>query len=239
MVRAVIFDLFETLVSEFDADHPTSHDAAGALQLEEAVFRQEYDRVRHDRYTGKFPDYLSVLRHIGIAAGQSISEAVIQDLSDRRSLAFGNLLRQAEPIIMDMLAQVRELDLLVGLISNTEGSEVNQWSTAPLASFFDVVVFSHEFGQVKPDPNIDHHACQRLQAAPSECCYVGDGGSDELAGAASVGMKPYCAVWYLKQHQRILGSQIINERSRGFPVLEKPDNLVTLLSCMCEEKSDH
>jgi putative hydrolase of the HAD superfamily len=33
-------------------------------------------------------------------------------------------------------------------------------------------------------------ACRRLGVAPEECLYVGDGGSRELSGAASVGIVP-------------------------------------------------
>ena len=237
MIRAIIFDLFETLVSEFDSDHPPADEVAETLQLEESAFKQEYDRIRHDRYTGKFKDYPSVLRHIGREAGRPVSEVAIQDLSNRRMIAFGSLLQEAEPKIMQMLTQIKGLDFQLGLISNTEGSEVAQWATTPMASNFDVVVFSHEVGHVKPDPRIYHVACTGLDVEPSECCYVGDGGSDELVGAAYVGMTPYCAAWYLKRHTHILGSQITNERSAGFSVIEEPEDLVTLLAVQIEEKS--
>jgi putative hydrolase of the HAD superfamily len=33
-------------------------------------------------------------------------------------------------------------------------------------------------------------ACERIGVTPNRCLYVGDGGSGELAGAASLGMTP-------------------------------------------------
>ena len=51
-------------------------------------------------------------------------------------------------------------------------------------------VFSFVTGHRKPDPATYEACCAALDVAPQECLYVGDGGSDELAGAARVGMTP-------------------------------------------------
>ena len=42
---------------------------------------------------------------------------------------------------------------------------------------------------MKPDREIFELACSRLCVQPSEAYFVGDGGYDELQGAASVGMR--------------------------------------------------
>lgn len=44
-------------------------------------------------------------------------------------------------------------------------------------------------GLLKPDERIYELAMQHLNVLPKECLYVGDGGSQELYGAKSVGMK--------------------------------------------------
>ena len=58
----------------------------------------------------------------------------------------------------------------------------------PLASLVDVPVSSAVERVKKPDARIYRLACERLGVTPSQCLYVGDGGSHELTGAAKVGM---------------------------------------------------
>lgn len=56
------------------------------------------------------------------------------------------------------------------------------------APLFDAAVFSCRVGVKKPERRICEIACERLQVKPEECLYVGDGGSEELTGAAAMGM---------------------------------------------------
>ncbi len=41
---------------------------------------------------------------------------------------------------------------------------------------------------MKPNPGIYRLACERLRVEPSDCLFIGDGGSGELTGATNVGM---------------------------------------------------
>ena len=51
---------------------------------------------------------------------------------------------------------------------------------------------------MKPDPEIYNLACERLGIVSAKAVFVGDGGFDELQGAAEVGMRPVQARWYYK-----------------------------------------
>ena len=62
-VNVVIFDLFETLVSEFDAGHPSTTEVAQTLQLPVEDFQREYVNHRPARCTGQL-DYAASLRYI-------------------------------------------------------------------------------------------------------------------------------------------------------------------------------
>ena len=75
-----------------------------------------------------------------------------------------------------------------GLISNCLGDTSYLWPSTPFASLFDASILSFEVGMVKPDPGIYRLACERLGVEPSECLFIGDGGSGELTGATDVGM---------------------------------------------------
>ena len=231
-VKVVIFDLFETLVSEFDAGHPSTTEVAQTLGLPVADFQREYVNHRPARCTGQV-DYAVSLRYIVGKLGGKSPESTIKTLAERRQSAFNTHLRRIEPEILDMLNKITTLGLRLGLISNTDGSEVLDWQNSPLARFFEVTIFSHAVGIVKPDPRIYQHACKNLDVAPSDCIFIGDGNSDELQGAAQVGMSPFCAAWFLHEHTDLLGADIIKQRAAGYPVLHHPSELVSRISRIC------
>ena len=76
----------------------------------------------------------------------------------------------------------------LALISNADAMEVAAWPESPLAGLFDVEVFSCTAGYVKPEPKIYYQCLDQLALKPQECLFVGDGGSNELAGAKAVGL---------------------------------------------------
>ena len=224
-VKVVIFDLFETLVSEFDAGHPSITEVAQTLGLPVEDFQREYVNHRPARCTGQL-DYAASLRYIVRKLGGKSPESTIKTLSERRHSAFAGHLRHVEPEILDMLNEITTSDIRLGLISNTDGSEVLDWANSPLARFFEVTIFSHAVGMVKPDLDIYQHACRNLGVAPSDCLFIGDGNSDELRGAAQVGMSSFCAAWFLHRHTDLLGEDIVTCRGVGYPVLYHPSELV-------------
>ncbi|MDD9973983.1 MAG: HAD family hydrolase [Candidatus Poribacteria bacterium] len=233
-VKVVIFDLFETLISGFDTGHPSTTEVAQTLELPVKDFQREYyQSIRPARYTGQFPDYATVLRYIVGKLGGKSPESTIKTLTERRQSAFNTHLRRIEPEILDMLNEITTLGIRLGLISNTDGSEVLDWQNSPLARFFEVTIFSHAVGMVKPDPHIYQHACKHLDVAPSDCIFIGDGNSDELRGAAQVGMSPFCAAWFLRQHTDLLGEDIVAQRAAGYPVLHHPSEVVSRIQDLC------
>ena len=231
-VKVVIFDLFETLVSEFDAGHPSTTEVAQILGLPVEDFQREYVNHRPARTTGQL-DYAVSLHYIVGKLGGKLLESTIQTLAERRHSAFTAHLRCIEPEILDMLNEITTSGIRIGLISNTDGSEVLDWANSPLSRFFEVTTFSHAVGMVKPDPHIYQHACKNLDVAPSDCIFIGDGNSDELQGAAQVGMSPFCAAWFLRQHTDLLGEDIVMRRAAGYPVLYHPSELTARVRNLC------
>ncbi len=224
MEKIVLFDLFETLISEFDAGHPSITEVAQTLQLPVEDFQREYVKHRPARTTGQV-DYEGSLRYIVRKLGGKSPESTIKTLAERRQSAFTAHLRRIEPEILNMLNEVASSGIRLGLISNTDGSEVLDWANGLLSGFFEMSIFSHAVGMAKPDPDIYQHACKKLGVAPSDCIFIGDGNSDELRGAAQVGMSPFCAAWFLRQHTDLLGEDIVIQRAAGYPVLSHPSEV--------------
>ena len=92
------------------------------------------------------------------------------------------------PDCVETLAKLQGAGFRIGLVTDCSWETVLLWPETPLPPYFDSTVFSCAVGMRKPDPRIYALACDQLGLAPERCLYVGDGGSDELAGAERVGM---------------------------------------------------
>ncbi|HLV58000.1 MAG TPA: HAD family hydrolase [Natronosporangium sp.] len=191
MRRAVLFDLFNTLVP------------GGADGLRERVLRRmaevlgvdpdAYLRICNDtwpeRLAGGMGDPMTMVgtlaRRVG---GRPSAEQVARAAALRREMIDG-LLAAVPETTLSTLDRVRAAGWLVGLVSNTTRDDPDRFRRSRLAGRFGATVFSSELRVGKPDPKIFLTACDLLGVPPHACVYVGDGGDDELAAAASLGMR--------------------------------------------------
>jgi HAD superfamily hydrolase (TIGR01509 family) len=94
--------------------------------------------------------------------------------------------------LIETLTGLRDLDLQIGLISNTYwASDVHDRHLAEhgLLPFFPVRVYSCDAPVQKPHPAIFLHALGLMQIRPEEAAYVGDRLDVDVAGAKSAGMR--------------------------------------------------
>jgi len=70
---------------------------------------------------------------------------------------------------------------------------------SPLASLFDVALFSCYEGVAKPEPAFYRLTAQCLGVDPTRCLYAGDGARDEHVGAREIGMSPVLVTWCLER----------------------------------------
>jgi len=196
-LKAVFFDLFETLITEktrkdFQARAPF-HERLGTTEDKSSLWWEENEDAA---MIGKFPDCLARFTHFCVAVGSSLTKNEITMAAQEHETWKTKVLRRVEPEIFEMLRAVRTHGLKIGLISNALPEEILAWRFCPLQNHMDPVVFSCSIGVMKPDREIFELACARMCVQPSEAYFVGDGGYNELEGAASVGMKPIQAAWY-------------------------------------------
>jgi putative hydrolase of the HAD superfamily len=186
---AVVFDLFGTLVYEFrSADWDAWFDgASGALGVDRALFRREWQATSIERQTGRLGDMEQNVRTICERAGaRPLPEQIAGALEVRMSLY--RKCFAPTPGALDVLRWLRAEDYRTALISMCAPDTPPLWRASPFAGSVDVEVFSSEVGLRKPEPGIYLHACERLGVEPSACLYVGDGSFGELSGAAALGM---------------------------------------------------
>jgi putative hydrolase of the HAD superfamily len=178
-IRAVIFDLWDTLVDyPVDAAAELERRWAERLGQDPEAFRRLWREQRAARETGPLVDGFR-------AAG--IDEAAVEELlAMRHEFTRGALVPREGAT--ETLRRLRELGLRLGLISVCSEEVALLWQETPFAGLFDSTVFSATCGLRKPDPEIYLLACRELGVEPRDCVFVGDGANDELAGAERVGM---------------------------------------------------
>jgi HAD superfamily hydrolase (TIGR01509 family) len=197
LLSAVVFDLYETLISEYDPEFEPGPSIGPRLGIEEDSFKRGWSQLRERRETGDIPDYPSTLREICLMADTRPDERTIQRLSEERLALDAKPFAQVDNEILAMVTHLRKQGTRLALLSNAALEETAGWEKSSLAEHFDHVVFSYHVGLMKPDPAIYAFVCERLGIPPSSAAYVGDGGDSELVGAQRAGLPPYWATWFL------------------------------------------
>jgi HAD superfamily hydrolase (TIGR01509 family) len=173
--RAVIFDLWETLI-DWDRDAAAAMVAAVSARAPE--FAERWPRSTN-RYTAPI--------RVALADSGVPASALEEVCALRLEYVRGALVPR--PGAIETLERLRELEVLVGLITVCSEDVEVLWPSTAFAGLFDAEVFSSAVGISKPDPRIYLHCCELLGVEPSEAVFVGDGANDELAGAERVGMR--------------------------------------------------
>ncbi|WP_394435899.1 HAD family hydrolase [Streptomyces sp. SGAir0957] len=119
------------------------------------------------------------------------------------------------PDAHDVLAELRERGIPVGVVSNIGWDPRPVFVEHGLDAYVDTYVLSYRHGVTKPDPRLFEAACEALGVAPSATLMVGDDRHAD-AGAAALG----CAVHFVDH----------------LPAAERPDGLRPVLGLVGDER---
>ena len=195
MVTAVLFDLYETLVTERHTTPVRASSLGERLGLDAAAFREAWNPQRVRVICGEM-SFAAALLEIGAMLGRRLDAALIRDLSAERRVEKAALLQRFDPVAFEVLRRLRNRGCRLAVISNCFAEDVAAWPRFPAAECFDTSVFSFEVGSAKPEPHIYLEAMQRLGVEGPNAVFIGDGGDDELLGAERVGLQAAQAAWF-------------------------------------------
>jgi len=186
--KAVIFDLFHTLVSlraTWGEGLPKVYEILGVTR--EAWGRQLGQKL-HDLYVGKTLDAFQATAEMARAIDPAISDDAIRQAVETIVGTFAAALIRVPPETEEVLVRLKAQGKRLGLVSNASVLEIAAWRRSPIAPLFDSALFSCFVGCVKPDRRIYEMCMDELGATPGQCVFVGDGGSEELEGARGLGI---------------------------------------------------
>ncbi len=202
MIKAVFFDFYNTLVSyeppreELEArvlkdlgiDVSPEAFRRPLVVADEFIYREharsplskrskEETMVLYAQYQG------IVLREAGIDASQELIASI---LDKWQQVKFKMVLFDD---VMPTLTHLRELGLILGLISNVDRDINPLYQELGLSAWLQVMVTSQEVGFNKPQPEIFQEALKQAGVKSSEAIYVGDQYQIDVVGANEAGMR--------------------------------------------------
>lgn len=216
-IRAVLFDLGNTLIRFGPPDHERIGRVA-ASRLTKVLVELGHTNV------GSLEDAWSLYRAVWEASDledlDGLGQTTAEQLLDATLTKLGFRLSQSDLLLACQawwlgfpayghslfadaaatLAELRKAGFRLGMINNgPNGMEYLRpdLDLFGIASYFDVLVNSADFGRRKPHPSIFLHALADLGVAPDEALMVGDIPSVDVLGAKNAGL---VAVWK-RNHQ--------------------------------------
>ena len=222
MIKAVIFDMYETLITHYESPLYFGAQMASDAGIAEEKFRELWTPTEKDRNIGKI-SLEEILEKI-LKENKCYSESKMNFIVKKRIQAKEEVFEHLHKEIIPMLNLLKEKGILIGLISNCFSEESMVIKKSILYPYFDAACLSYDEGMQKPDMAIFHRCLEKLKIQANECLYVGDGGSYELETAEKVGMKAVQAVWYLKE-----GTNQPSNRKAEFEQIETPLDILKMI----------
>ena len=222
MIKAVIFDMYETLITLYESPFYFGRQMALDIGIDNEVFLKDWDAMEDDRSIGKLT--LEEALEIIMKKNHCFSEKLLNNIVKKRVEAKQESFRHLHTEIIPMLSDLKERGIKIGLISNCFSEEAMVIRESKLFPFFDAVYLSYEQGIKKPDKEIFNRCMTELSVLPYECIYVGDGGSYELETAEELGMRAFQATWYLKE-----GSTQPMKEMQNFSHVRSPHEITAII----------
>ena len=192
MLRAVIFDLDDTLVDQRSAAHeavvPWAADHGvvdpGVALRWDAVAQRHYPRYQRREVSFQGQRRARVREFLGRDLSDAEADAIFAGYLARYEAGW-RLFPDAAPA----LERVRGRGLRLGILTNGEVSQQRRkLDRLGLNEAFDAVVCSSDLPTGKPDPGAFHATVDRLGVAAEESLMVGDSLVTDVEGALAAGL---------------------------------------------------
>ena len=207
MLRAVLFDLGDTLIDFEPMDtRAVFRMAAGstydfltqrrhALPPFEEYCRRQHSMVKWAYFWAKIKrKEFNSMKLLGDFCARLGAILTTSELTELAWLWYVPLIQHSstEPETADVLTELRDAGLKVGLVSNTFIAPEIHDRHLEMLNLLDLIpmrVYSSEVGHRKPDSRIFQIALDRLGVSATETVFVGDLVKTDIVGASRMGMK--------------------------------------------------
>jgi putative hydrolase of the HAD superfamily len=186
--KTVLFDFYNTLVY---VDPEIRAKTVEILSNRAGVEKSDWENIANKLLSRYFKGqikstkeyYTLILKELHVNPTQKL-------LDELEELEYANRYAAIStyPETHQVLTQLKQLHIKLGLISNCSCTIFRILEFVKLNKYFDVLALSCEVGVLKPAPEIYLYALKKLDMMPQEAIFVGDGDHEELNGAKDVGI---------------------------------------------------
>ncbi len=188
MIRAVLFDLYDTLAYlTSSVIQEGRRELARLAGVDAEAWAALWRETAMERMLGTLGDMEAQIALMLRRLGAEPPAALVAELAARENRAWEGAVTMY-PEALPLLGELRRRGFKLGLVSNCSCQAGAVVRVLGLDALMDAVVLSCEVGVAKPDPAIFRHACRALGVEPSKCMFVADGAFTELDAAGALGM---------------------------------------------------
>lgn len=221
--RAIIFDLFHTLTSVEASLGQGLPSISELLGVDPVAWSDQLMKNSHERLVGLKTDPFEIIAEMARAIDPSLSDERIMLASDNRLARFRAAVLDIPEETVAVLCELKARGKCLGLITNADVAEIAAWGESRIHHLFDSALHSCAVGLAKPDRQIYELSLRELGVEAGDALFVGDGGSDELAGAKSVGIT---AVMFTGVIQRLWPKRVAERVGQADYVIERLSELL-------------
>jgi putative hydrolase of the HAD superfamily len=193
--RAVVFDAGHTLL-EMDYAQLTAFLVSRGHRFSQATVTEAERRARIRLDVERAAQATRERTGEGRYVRYLVEYLGIEDDAERIALAEWRrgfnvpigLCHQADGEAAKAIGHARDMGLVVGVISNSNGSVQRALENAGLAAQLEFVIDSSVVGITKPDPRIFELGLRAAGTAPDETVYIGDSYFVDVVGAQRAGL---------------------------------------------------
>ncbi len=185
MIKAIIFDLWDTLIYA-DVEDPRPR-AQRLLGWQDRPFEEFMEKFQHAYMTRPFHSLYDAFAYVCEDFGvkdSSVRKKLVSIWEEESGHIY--LYPESEEVLQDLKSKEYRL----GLLSNGSFHTKNVLDSAGISLYFNAVIISYQVGYVKPDGRIYREMLRRLDSRPEETMMVGDRIVDDVEGARTVGIRP-------------------------------------------------
>ncbi len=153
MIKAILFDLYETLVTERGTTPVRASSLGNALGLDPTAFRPIWKKLRYRVVRGEL-SFASALTEVGVQLGIAVDPAVVRGICAGRVREKASLFQQINPDLVTVIGRLHDQGTKLAVVSNCFAEDVAAWPSCAVAPWFDAAVFSFEVGAAKPEAAI-------------------------------------------------------------------------------------
>lgn len=119
--------------------------------------------------------------------------------------------RSALPGAVELIEMLKDRGLILGVISNNDGTTHEKCEEVGIKDYFDIIADSTNLGFVKPDSRIFRFVLEKLNIPSSEALHIGDLYGSDVLGGRNAGLD---VIWFnTRPIQRLDGTQILEVKS--------------------------